>query len=299
VSSRLGLSTRNVLRMVAAVTVTSAFCAMPSAWAGEAPGESRLPACTAGQVPTQQTPCRLPICADGVSSTQEHPCFPRCPQGVSPTQEHPCVPSTPPAPSNSGSGKDGATPPPSQSGPPAGPTQGDPGKGGDSGKGDGSGKGDAGKAGPGDGTGKPAGDGSQCAPPGDGEAGAASECGMPDFAPRFLSHVWRFTGDADSYDADANILNMTVTKVLNLPKKMADQDDEIVDQDAYVVFSATTKVFDKNGKRLARESKYDNALDDATSVKVAGKMMPPKKWQNDEDGNPVTTIRAKQVTIVS
>ena len=229
-----------------------------------------------------------PICPDGVTPSDQNRCVPHCPQGVNPTQEHPCVPNGPSGPSNGGPSQDGPKKgdnqgTPSQDGPKPGGNQGTP----------------PSKGVPGDGNKGSGGGDQQCAPPGDGEAGAASECGMPDFAPSFLSRVWRFTGDADNYDADTNILNMTVTKVLNLPKKMADQDDEIVDQDAYVVFSATTKVFDQNGKRLSRESKYDNALDNAKSVKIAGKIMPPKKWQKDEDDTPVTTIRAKQVTIVS
>jgi hypothetical protein len=113
-----------------------------------------------------------------------------------------------------------------------------------------------------------------------------------------VSRVWRFTADADNYDAATNTLSATVTKILNLPKKMADQDDEIVDQDAAVVFSSTTKVFDRSGKRVPREVKYDTLLDDADAVSITGKMLKPSKWQKDEDGEPVTTIRAKRVTIV-
>jgi hypothetical protein len=113
----------------------------------------------------------------------------------------------------------------------------------------------------------------------------------------FLSRVWRFTADTDSYDAASNTLNVTVSKVLNLPKRFKAQDDGIVDQDADVIFTKTTKVFDAQGKRLRTESGYDVALDAAESVSVTGKITPQAKWNKDVDGSPVTTIRAKRVTI--
>jgi hypothetical protein len=50
-------------------------------------------------------------------------------------------------------------------------------------------------------------------------------------------------------------------------------------------------------KRLKAETAYDGALDDADSVSVVGKFAPHAKWIKDEDGTPVTTIRAKRVTI--
>jgi hypothetical protein len=113
----------------------------------------------------------------------------------------------------------------------------------------------------------------------------------------FLSRVWRFGADVDSYDAATNTLNVTVSKILNLPKRFKAQDDSIVDQDADVVFAKTTKVFDADGKRIRTESAYDAALDAAESVSVTGKITPQAKWNKDEDGTPVTTIRAKRVTI--
>lgn len=121
--------------------------------------------------------------------------------------------------------------------------------------------------------------------------------GPPDLLPGFLNKVWRFTADADSYDAASNTLNCTITKILNLPKRFRNQDDDIVDADAFVLFSATTKVFDNHGRRVRLETRYDGLLDDADSVKVVGKVIPPRKWKKDEDDTPAPTIRAKRVTI--
>lgn len=119
----------------------------------------------------------------------------------------------------------------------------------------------------------------------------------PRLMPRFLHRVWRFDADADAYDAATNVLNVTVTKVLSLTRSFRTQDDEIVDQDAYVLFTPTTRVYAADGHRLLRERAYDNALDTADSVRVVGKVVRPSAWQEDADGNPVTTIRAKRVYV--
>jgi hypothetical protein len=136
---------------------------------------------------------------------------------------------------------------------------------------------------------------------GRGDAGTAGdkagEQGPPALMGGFLSRVWRFNADVDSYDAASNTLNVTVSKILNLPKRFKTQDDAIVDQDADVIFTKTTKVFGADGKRIRGESGYDAALDAADAVAVTGKITPRAKWNKDEDGSPVTTIRAKRVTI--
>jgi hypothetical protein len=125
----------------------------------------------------------------------------------------------------------------------------------------------------------------------------AGEHGPPPLMGGFLSRVWRLTAEVDSYDASSNTLNVTVSKILNLSKRFKAQDDDIVDQDADVVFTKSTKVFDADGKRLRSESGYGVALDAAGSVAVTGKIAPQSKWNKDEDGSPVTTLRAKRVKI--
>jgi hypothetical protein len=114
--------------------------------------------------------------------------------------------------------------------------------------------------------------------------------GPPRLLGAFTSRVWKFTGDVDGF-SDGK-LSMTLGKILNLPKRFAAQDDDLLDQDAIVLVGAGVRVIDENGKRTTAA-----ALDDADSVRVQGKLLPPKKWQEDEDGQPVTTIRAKRVYI--
>lgn len=121
----------------------------------------------------------------------------------------------------------------------------------------------------------------------------------PDLRPAFLHRVWRFSADVDAFDADADVLNVTVTSILNLPKRFADQDDHVVDSDAYVVFRKTTRVYDSDGRRLAREASYDVVLDAAETVRIVGKIIVPRHWELDDDGFPTPSLRAKRVYITS
>jgi hypothetical protein len=213
-----------------------------------------------------ETPSGPPAaCAPGIVPTREQPCMlPPCPAGVYPKPGAPCAmpagASPPPGEQKRGEQKQGEQKPGEQK------------------------RGESGTAAPA--TGDPGAD--------DDKTG---EQGPPKLMGGFLSRVWRFTADTDSYDAASNTLNVTVSKLLNLPKRFKAQDDGIVDQDADVIFAKTTKVFDAQGKRLRRESGYDAALDAAESVSVTGKITPQAKWNKDEDGSPVTTIRAKRVRI--
>lgn len=252
--------------MAVRALVLAAFAALvlvaSTASAEEGPvGPGGPPPCAPGQLPSQQAPCQPPPCAEGQQPTQQAPCI---------TPGH-----ITPGPGGPGGGQPcGPGPGP---GPDAGPGPGEPRV-----------------AGPRPGPGEPP----QQGPGGPPEGGPQGHCGgAPRLNPSFLSRVWRLTAEADSYDTAGNVLNVTITKMLNVPRAFRSQDDEIVDQDAYVLFTAKTKVFDRNGRRLSRERAYDNALDNADSVTIAGKLVKPSKWEKDEDDNPVTTIRAKRVTI--
>jgi len=115
-------------------------------------------------------------------------------------------------------------------------------------------------------------------------------CGTPSFAAGFLSRVWKFQGEVDAF-ADGR-LSLTVAKILNLPKRMRDQDDELVDESAYVLVGDAVRIV-KDGKRVAA-----SALAGAENVVVHGKLLRPSKWQKDEDGEPTATIRAKKIVIL-
>src|SRR5439155_21453092 len=89
-------------------------------------------------------------------------------------------------------------------------------------------------------------------------------------------------------------LSMTLAKVLNVPKRFANQDDDrVLDEDAIVVVGATTKVFDKGGHGAPRPS----WLTPTTSASRASSC-PRRSARPDEEDQPVTTIRAKRITIL-
>jgi hypothetical protein len=113
----------------------------------------------------------------------------------------------------------------------------------------------------------------------------------PKFRPSFLNRVWRFEGSADFFEA--GVLGMTVETVKGLPRRLRDQDDELLDQDALVLVGTKTKVYDKDGKRTTAD-----ALADADRVSVRGKLLPPAKWRDDEDGQATPTLRAKRVYVL-
>lgn len=126
--------------------------------------------------------------------------------------------------------------------------------------------------------------------PPNGGPGAGPGCGgPPDFARGFLSRVWKFVGAADTYDNGK--LSMTVERILNVPRRYRSQDDDLIDEDALVLVGRA-RVY--AGNRRVDKSE----LDRAESVRVHGKLLPPSRWAEDEDGLPVTTIRAKKVYIL-
>jgi hypothetical protein len=117
-------------------------------------------------------------------------------------------------------------------------------------------------------------------------AGAGAD--MPVFARGFLNRVWKFGVEIDG--ADAGKINVTIGKVLNLPRSMRTQDDALVDEAAIVVLSGNIRIY-KNGKPAGPGS-----LDDLDGEAVIhGKLLAPSKWEKDEDGDAVPTIRARKI----
>jgi hypothetical protein len=112
---------------------------------------------------------------------------------------------------------------------------------------------------------------------------------LPNLVRRFVSRVWKFVGEVDYYEE--GVLSMTLGKIRNLPRRWRSQDDELLDQDTTVLVSQRVRVF-LDGRRVSRDE-----LDNANDVRVHGKLLRPEKWHADEDGEPVTTIRAKKVYV--
>lgn len=105
-----------------------------------------------------------------------------------------------------------------------------------------------------------------------------------------FNRVVTFRCDADGF-GDGE-LSVTIRSIGGLPKGLRQDFNEAVDdQDGLVLVGRTARVY-KNGERVGK-----GKLDDADGVAVKGKLLRPGQWREDEDGNPIPTIRAKRVTI--
>ncbi len=113
---------------------------------------------------------------------------------------------------------------------------------------------------------------------------------LPEFLPSFLNRTWRFSADADGYEDGE--LGATLSRIISLPAAYAAQDDELVGQDLDVLAGAKVKVYNRAGRRIARAK-----LDQADRVVAVGKLLPPEKWAEDEDGEAIPTVRAKRITV--
>jgi hypothetical protein len=113
----------------------------------------------------------------------------------------------------------------------------------------------------------------------------------PAFDRKFINRVWKFVVELDSVEEGK--LEVTIGKVLNLPKRFRSQDDELIDESAIVLLERKARVYE-DGKRVSKD-----ALEDVDgNLRVQGKLLPPRKWQEDEDGEKVPTVRAKKVYIL-
>jgi hypothetical protein len=110
--------------------------------------------------------------------------------------------------------------------------------------------------------------------------------GLPDFAgdlpAKAFTKVVTFRADADGFAGGE--LSVTFTS-----KNFG---GALEDADGLVLVGKFVKVFRK-GDRVKR-----GKLDDADEVAVKGKLLPTAQWHEDEDGNPVPTVRAKRITIL-
>ncbi|HEY3190179.1 MAG TPA: hypothetical protein VGJ70_21985 [Solirubrobacteraceae bacterium] len=118
--------------------------------------------------------------------------------------------------------------------------------------------------------------------------------GVPELSPAFLRRVWRFAVEADGYDADAHVLSATIDRVVGGGPRRARR--VLADVDAAVLVTSTTRVIDADGQRVGADG-VAAALDGADTALVTGKLLARAKWQRDEDGDAVATLRAKRIRL--
>ena len=108
--------------------------------------------------------------------------------------------------------------------------------------------------------------------------------------------VWRVGGEADGYDADRKALTVVVDDIGGLPRRQAKRLQAALAQ-LDVLVGPKTRVVDADGHRVTGDAIAD-ALDNADSVKVTGKLAPRKSWTEDEDGVLVPALRALRIKVV-
>jgi hypothetical protein len=118
--------------------------------------------------------------------------------------------------------------------------------------------------------------------------------GAKTFKADFLNRVWTFDGAVDEVDLEQHTLDMTTSEIENLPKRFASQDDSLLDQDTHVNFRPSTRVYGPDGARVTQDY-----LEYAEDVSVRGKLVAPKRWAHDADGDPIPTVDAKRLYITN
>ena len=113
---------------------------------------------------------------------------------------------------------------------------------------------------------------------------------LPRFKAAFINRVWRFNGSVDGVEHDE--LSMTLDSIERLPARFRNQDDEILDQDTTVLFSHGTRVYGPDGTLVEPHN-----LGIAEAVQVRGRLLRPRKWRANEDGDVVPTVRAKRIHV--
>lgn len=105
--------------------------------------------------------------------------------------------------------------------------------------------------------------------------------------PSQLTRVFDFAGSVDAVDVPARKLSFTIDDADDLPRRFAGQD-------AIATLPAAVRVYDEDGHRVGLD-----ALEDAEGVVVRGRILRPSRWQRDEDGEPLITVRAKRLTVLA
>ena len=113
---------------------------------------------------------------------------------------------------------------------------------------------------------------------------------LPRFKAGFLNRVWRFNGSVDGVENDT--LSMTLDSIDRLPARFRNQDDELLDQDTTVLFSHNVRVYGPDGSLVEPHN-----LSIAEAVQVRGRLLSPRKWRVNDDGDVVPTVRAKRIHV--
>jgi hypothetical protein len=123
---------------------------------------------------------------------------------------------------------------------------------------------------------------------------ANPECAdLPHFKASFLNRVWSFKGALDSFDNGVDhSMSITVEYIEDLPRRFRNQDDDLLDQDATVLMNENVRVFSPEGELVPHDD-----LAQADYVRVRARVLRPRMWRENEDGDVVPTLRAKRIYV--
>src|SRR4051795_9900636 len=123
----------------------------------------------------------------------------------------------------------------------------------------------------------------------------ADQCqDLPTFKASFLNRLWKFNGEVNEYDSTTHSMDMTTTEIADLPARFKSQDDDLLDQETHVTYGPNTRVYGPDGKRVSEEY-----LDYASTVSVRGRLLSPRRWFSNEDGDAIPTVRGKRIVITA
>lgn len=121
----------------------------------------------------------------------------------------------------------------------------------------------------------------------------AAQCqDLPTFKASFLNRLWKFNGEVNEYDSTTHSMDMTTSEIADLPARFRSQDDDLLDQETHVTYGPSTRVYGPDGKRVSEEY-----LEYASTVSVRGRLLSPRRWFYNEDGDAIPTVRGKRIKI--
>jgi hypothetical protein len=116
----------------------------------------------------------------------------------------------------------------------------------------------------------------------------------PTFSEAFYSTT--ITLNASSDGAVEDQLPISIEEACDVPAALQGEAAQLIGIDAVAIIGPATTVF-QNGVQLEGDE-ATMALADLDAVEVRARLLRPNEWVQDEDGNPVPTFDAIQITIV-
>jgi hypothetical protein len=124
-------------------------------------------------------------------------------------------------------------------------------------------------------------------------SGDSGEAAPPKFTAAFYARV--FTLDVSLDGADGKELPISIEEVCSVPKALKRQAAQLAGNDGVALLLQRTAIWE--GKTLLTGEAAATALDGADTAELRVRLVRPRKWREDEDGNPVPTFRTRRIQI--